>query len=146
MFSDSASITAYTINNKPGEGPYTFTENSTIHIRCLVESNPGSRITISKDVSALSTLDDANEVEHTVTRASCIDAGKYSCAAYNQYNGGVRPYASRQVFVQCKYRVTKLDKEKKVHAGNTKTYNYLLCKRHAHTYNRSNYISHASIS
>ena len=103
IFLDSASITAFTIDNKPGEGPYTFTENSTIHIRCLVESYPGSRITISKDSSDLSTQNDANGVEHTVTRASCLDAGRYSCAAYNQYNGDVRPYISRQVFVQCKY-------------------------------------------
>ncbi|WAR06325.1 hypothetical protein MAR_021694, partial [Mya arenaria] len=72
-------------------------EHSSNHMRCLLESDPGSDMTLTKDGKTIITRSGVNQLTHGI-QAECSDAGVYTCSGYNQY--GAADNASVQLFVK----------------------------------------------
>ncbi|XP_052806235.1 nephrin-like [Mya arenaria] len=76
-------------------------EHSSNHMRCLLESDPGSDMALTKDGKTIITRSGVHQLTHDL-QAECSDAGVYTCTGYNQY--GAADNASLHLFVKCSAR------------------------------------------
>ncbi|XP_052811780.1 nephrin-like [Mya arenaria] len=76
-------------------------EHSTNHMRCSLESDPGSYMVISKDGTQVIARNEIHQLIYDI-RAECSDKGVYTCFGYNRY--GAANNASIQLFVKCSAR------------------------------------------
>ncbi|XP_052254150.1 nephrin-like [Dreissena polymorpha] len=65
---------------------FNVTESSTVTLKCLLDSNPGSTIVISKDGNNKHTVLDTKSLSYSID-GKCDDAGVYTCSGSNQYAG-----------------------------------------------------------
>ncbi|WAR07621.1 LOW QUALITY PROTEIN: CEAM5-like protein [Mya arenaria] len=76
-------------------------EHSTNHMRCSLESDPGSYMALTKDGTQLIARNETHQLTYDL-RAECSDKGVYTCFGYNRY--GAANNASMHLYVKCSAR------------------------------------------
>ncbi|XP_052805786.1 uncharacterized protein LOC128235095 isoform X2 [Mya arenaria] len=87
--------------NNVSQSSVEFDEHSSNHMRCSLESDPGSNMALTKDGKTIIARSGVHQLTHDL-QAECSDAGVYTCSGYNQY--GAADNASVQLFVKCSAR------------------------------------------
>ncbi|XP_052803654.1 fasciclin-2-like [Mya arenaria] len=76
-------------------------EHSSNHFRCLLESDPGAEMSLTKDSRTIIAIPGVHQLTHEL-QAECSDTGVYTCSGYNQY--GTADNMSVHLFVKCSAR------------------------------------------
>ncbi|WAR06355.1 HMCN1-like protein, partial [Mya arenaria] len=87
--------------NNVSQSSVQIDEHSSNHMRCSLESDPGSNMALTKDGKTIIARSGVHQLTHGI-QAECSDAGVYTCSGYNQY--GAADNASVQLFVKCSAR------------------------------------------
>ncbi|KAH3704429.1 hypothetical protein DPMN_079485 [Dreissena polymorpha] len=89
----------------PGETHINLTENEPVNMTCILESNPGSTISIRKDAELKQEKANTNSISYTIY-GRCEDTGVHICTGKNEYPGS--PRKQIDVRVLCKNIITIL--------------------------------------
>ena len=98
-----ASITEFVVQGNVDPPTFTVNENDTVPFVCSVDSNPNSKIEMKFQNKILKTLDNSDSLKFNHDAASCLDAGVYTCSAWNLYNSGKYSVRELSLYVKCKY-------------------------------------------
>ena len=94
---DQTSITSVTLNS---DSPVsTVDELTAMTLRCDVDSNPGSTITLLNNSMILRQMTKSKQAEYTWNEAGCLDTGQYICKADNGIKQAVSK--SAKLVVRC---------------------------------------------
>ena len=97
-----ASITSFVVQGKVDSPSFTVNENDTVPFVCSVDSKPNSKIEMKFQDKILKTQDNTDSLKYNHDAASCLDAGVYTCSAWNLYNFGKYSVRELSLFVKCK--------------------------------------------
>ncbi|XP_052805723.1 nephrin-like [Mya arenaria] len=102
-----AKVTNFTQSNV--DNGQTFPVNETTHVKfyCRSQSNPFSKMVLSKQNKDLKTANNTHELEFEISRSTCEDDGIYQCTAQNIHNTKA-DIKSLTVFVRCSPRASTL--------------------------------------
>ncbi|WAR05046.1 CONT-like protein, partial [Mya arenaria] len=79
-------VTEFRVTGNRHEANVTETEKNSTTFTCMVDSNPPSTIKIKKDGELRRSVIHSTQLEYTIAKLSCTDAGLYTCDASNQFN------------------------------------------------------------
>ena len=86
--------------------PVTVDELTNMTLRCDVDSNPGSTITLLNNSQTLLQVTNSKQAEYTWDEAGCLDTGNYTCEADNGIKSAVSK--SVQLVVRCEFNIHSL--------------------------------------
>ncbi|XP_052810172.1 nephrin-like isoform X2 [Mya arenaria] len=87
--------------NNESHSSVVIEEHSTNHMRCSLESDPGSYMALTKDGTQLIARNETHQLTYDL-RAECSDKGVYTCSGYNRH--GAANNASMHLYVKCSAR------------------------------------------
>ncbi|XP_053372923.1 protein turtle-like [Mercenaria mercenaria] len=99
----SASVKEFFVNGHEGERSVVMNENDTVILKCNVDSNPGSDVSVYYKDNVLMSQTDSKSLAYSIVSVTCIDRGEYSCVGFNQYNVNLSS-KSLHLFVTCSPR------------------------------------------
>ena len=101
FIADQPSITSLSLNSDSNSSVVTVDELTAMTLRCDVDSNPRSTITLFNNSLTLMRVTNSKQAEFMWNVAGCLDTGYYTCQADN----GIKLAVSQkvQLVVRCKF-------------------------------------------
>ncbi|XP_060575525.1 synaptogenesis protein syg-2-like [Ruditapes philippinarum] len=99
----SAKVQNFYIYGNEGKSYVVKNEHDRVVFICVVDSNPGSNMSLTYSREVLETKNNVKQLTHVVGSTKCTMNGEYKCIGYNQYNNEFS-HQTIDLFINCSPR------------------------------------------